>query len=529
MLFSLPRLRTLVFLITVALVIAFYVRCSLIYLVHTTLVLSLLLKLSAPRLITVKRALGLTPFFIAWCALITFMRGYSPLFLTPPSLLLSTVTRFISNRRSWSLMILATTLAAIFLDGGGVTAVTVHLTLSSLAIVLTELYIHKLDNELRVFGGIEVLTAYLNYALVGVREQLASLLARISVNRSVPVYALDLLDGEEIWGTVVIPHVHPGPFRNFGSSSLPQKFVEEASRRGLFCMVLHGASAHSEDLAREEETETLVKQVLTGSGETLCTGSSLGIAERSNGVHRAVALALEGGWSLTVIERIDGGMEDIPLSFTEALGPYAILVDAHNSYESPRPSPTLGDPLGTSLIHCASSAMSAARKHVVDGWRIAVAQKVGKFDSELGSAGVAMLQLSHESGLKLLLISFDANNMVRAVRDAIYSMIGGHSAIVIAATTDTHELTGVRPGSTYEPLGAKQNAEAYAHLVRDLVECSGTPKALRYRLRKLNFSSLYLDLEKLQRLSKTVDTMLTKALAIYAFCFITFFIPLLIH
>ncbi|MEM4679476.1 MAG: DUF2070 family protein [Thermofilaceae archaeon] len=529
MLFSFPKIQVLVPVIAALLAVALYVRCSIVYLIHVTVLLPLLLKLSAPSLITAKRALGLTPFFIAWCILVTLLRGYSPLLLTPPSLLLSTVTRFVSNKRSWPLMILALALSAILLEGGGTIAVATHVALSIVVLLSIEVFVRELERELRDFGGLEVLMAYLNYALGGSKEQLEGLLTRVSVEKRVPVYALDLLDDNGTWGIIVVPHVHPGPFRNFGSSLLPRMLIEEAQRAGIFCMVLHGASTHSEDLARAEDAATLVKQVLAGSGETLSTGSSLGVAERSNGIYRAVALALDEGWSLVIVEKVDGGMEDVPLSLMNAIGPKVILVDAHNSYEWLRPSPTLENPLGTSLLQCAASAVSSARESVTDGWFIAAAQKLGRIGSELGGAGIAVLHLSHASRPNLFIVSFDANNMVHSVRDALYDKLRESNTIVIATTTDTHELTGIRPGSTYEPLGAKQDIGTYIRIINELTTARTPRKLFRYRLRALEFTSKYLDLDKLQKMSRIVEEMLTKALVIFASCFATFLIPFVIY
>ncbi|MEM0344427.1 MAG: DUF2070 family protein [Thermofilaceae archaeon] len=529
MLFSFPKIQVLLPMIAALFAVALYIRCSIVYLIHVTALLPLLLKLSAPRLITAKRALGLTPFFIAWGILVTLLRGYSPLLITPPSLLISTATRFVSNKRSWPLLMLTLPLALILLEGGGTVAATIHIVLSTTILLLIEKFVRTLERELRDFGGLEVLMAYLNYALGGSTEQLAGLLTRISVEKRVPVYALDLLDDNGVWGIVVVSHVHPGPFRNFGSSLLPRLFIEEAQRAGIFCMVLHGASTHSEDLARGEDAITLVKRVLAGSGETLCTGSSLGVAERSNGTHRAVALSLEEGWSLVIVERVDGGMEDVPLSLMNAIGPKVILVDAHNSYEQVRPSPTLEHPLGASLLQCAASAVSSAREHVTSGWVIAAAQKPGHLGSELGGAGIAMLQLSSESGPNLLIVSFDANNMVRSVRDDLYDKLREPNTIVIFATTDTHELTGMKPGSTYDPLGAKQDADTYIRVINELAIDRMPRKPFRYRLRVFEFPSKYLDLDKLQRMSKVVETMLGRAMAIFTFCFATFFIPFILH
>lgn len=528
MLFSFPSLKASIIAAAVAFIAALYLRCSLAYLVHVTFVLPAILKLSARRLITMKRAIGLVPIFLAWGSLATLLRGYTPLLLLPPSLLLVPVTRFLSGSRRWGPAIALCTVIVMGLEGGSTNMLTLASIASVASLVSVEAYSRKLEGRLSEFGGLSVLDAYLSYALEGRKEPLEEVLTNLSAERCIPVYALDLVEGERVWGSMVVPHVHPGPFKDFGSSRLPSMLAKAAAERGISCVVFHGASTHSEDLVRESDARRLAEMILAGEGETVCTGSLLGLAEHSNFTHRAVALALEGGWALVFVERLDGGMEDVPFDLAGAVGPGAVLIDGHNSFDEPRPSPSPQSPLGKSVIDCATTALRSACLNIRSGWRVIVSQRLGTMGAELGSAGVAVAWIEHESGTKLLLASFDANNMKRSLRDELYAKLKSFHATVFVATTDTHELTGARPGTTYEPLGERYGANMYTSIIEDLLAHAGPAKELRYKLRVLTFRSIFLDPIKVQKLGAMIDSLLTHALALLAAHFSLFLLPLLV-
>jgi len=527
-LFSFPRLRFLLPVTAATAVAAYLVGCKLTFIVYTLAILPLLLKLTAPSLINLRRALGLTPLFLAWGAVLTVLREQAALLPLPPGLLLAAVTRFLSGSRLASLLVLSSALATVILGGATWSEMVVATSASLLSLALVEAFASRLGRSLADFGGPVLLESYLQYILGGNRRALEAALLQLSVEREVPVYALELLDESGPWGLIAIPHVHPGPFKDLGSSRLPSLLIDAALRKGLFCAVLHGASTHSEDLVREEDAMLLVERILAGEGEVLSEGARLGVAVHTNAVHRAVALALEGGWCLTIVERVDGGMEDIPLRLVDAIDERVVLIDAHNSYDSVRPSPSPDSPLGRSIVECASLAAHLARSNMSDRWLVSASHLTVRLLNEVGGGGASLVRFSHPSGTECLLLSFDANNMFRTLRDEIYAKLGGRYTIIVATTTDTHELTGGRAGETYSPLGARHHLEEYLAVVNALISGLADAKPLRYRLRRLRLRSRFLDDAKLLRLGALVDSLLKEALGLFVIHFVLFLIPLLV-
>jgi len=524
--FSFPSSRRLALITAVAALFAACAGCPPLFLFYASAALPLTLRVAAPRFITLRRAYGLVPLFLLWCSLVSTLRPRNPLIFVPPSLLMLLPLRFFASAR-WRMYLPAALALAIVASQGSLLHLALAAALTGVAVAIVEAYVLHARKTLAPYGGLELVTAYLSYALTRDKGALERVLLKLSRERRVPVYALDLFDERGAWGTVVVPHVHPGPFRDIGSSRLPSLVVEAARKRGLECVVLHGASTHGEDLVSELDAARVAEAAASLLGEALCEGRALGLGASSDGVTRAIALALESGWSLVFVERLNGGMEDVPLQLAEEVGDRVVLVDLHNSFDDPRPSPSPGDAVGRSIIANARAAIEVARTNACSGWSAGIASAQGKWNEEVGSAGVSVLALTREN-CSLLVAVYDANNALRSFRDRFYELAAGSCAIVLLATSDTHELTGSRAGSTYRPLGFETRPDnAWALVVelhRRVLQNSHT---LLYRLRRFYVEASFLDPQKLEYLSKCANRLLARLLLLTALLTLIFLAPLL--
>jgi Predicted membrane protein len=188
---------------------------------------------------------------------------HSPLMVVPPSLLMAVPTRFLSSSKWKRYLPAALALPAVAVQTTNWVYLTVTAFLTLAVIFSVELYAVFLRKQLNRYGGIELFEAYLSYTLVRDKETLERALLDVSSRRSIPVYALDLLDESGVWGIIVVPHVHPGPYRDVGSSRLPSHVLESASKRELECVVFHGASTHSEDLVSELDARRLAEATVS--------------------------------------------------------------------------------------------------------------------------------------------------------------------------------------------------------------------------------------------------------------------------
>ncbi|MCX8180713.1 MAG: DUF2070 family protein [Thermofilaceae archaeon] len=526
-LFSFPALKVIVPTTLALSILSVSFGCSLVYVLYVTLLLPITLKILVRKFITAKRAWGLAPLFLIWGMLVSAIRSYTCLILIPPTLLLHIPVRFLSGSSQKAVILLAIGLLTVIINGCSITELTITIILSCISFASTEVFIRILKNKLGPYGGLELLSAYFSYILAHDLDIMENALKKVTVQKSVPVYVLDLSNASGVWGFIAIPHIHPGPFRDLGSSRLPSMLVSYASKAGLKAMVLHGASKHSEDLIDRIGLTNLVRQIVEGGGEVLCIGEKLGLGVCKEGGFRCIALSLECGQTIVLTERVDGGLEDIPLSLAEKIGENVILVDNHNSFDEPRPSPTGHDQLTEQLLNCVKSAITKASLDLRDGWKVGLATKLGGWHNEIGTAGVSFLTLSSTTSTLNLMV-YDSNNMIRQFRDQIYTQLAYPDITFVTATTDTHELTGARAGDTYNPLGTRYTLEAVLTDVETLRrDADACKEFLHYRLRRILVKSSFLDSSKLEKLNEVVTEMFTKALLLLILHGFLFIIPFL--
>lgn len=518
--FALPKSKTIAVLDAVLIPLAILAGCSFTYLAHVLVLLPALLLLAARPYINLRRAYGLTPALLAWGTLMSRTVGYTPLALMPPSLLLAIPVRFLKDSIPKGYSPALAALPLLVLDNG-VRHLPIALTLLAVTFGLIEGYAAWLKRKMRAVGGAGILQAYFNHTLLRDKTLLEEILLSTGTRKSVPVYVVDLLADNRPWSYIVVPHIHPGPYGNLGSSELPYLLSAKILEEGAIPVILHGASTHEEDLASSYYVEKLAESLLSGDGIVLCEGHLLGIGTAVVGGFRACALSFDGKISMVIVERLDAGVEDLPLALTRYLDKI-ILVDAHNSYSDDAISPSLQDSLSSSIWEACRAASQIAESKLTDGWWTSAAVLHQQYGDELGRAGVSILTLSNR-GEALLLIAFDSNNMRREFRDALYRYFADKWNYTIAVTTDTHELTGTRPGSTYKPLGTATRPSA---LISDIEEklagCTLAARPLKYRVRKLLFEGVFLSRDFLLQLSTIAREGIRYALLLVLYSFSLF-------
>lgn len=527
--FSFPNIGKILAIDAVLAPASLIAGCSPLYIAHVLAVLPLSFILLAGKLANLRRAYGLSPIFLAWGAASSWLVGYSPLMLLPPSLILTLPLRFFTRSMIKSALPPFTALLLIT-PSATLTQLAAAMLLTIISVGSVEALARWLDRRISEAcgSGLELLEALIGYMLRGDKEGFEEELKRMGRRRCAPIFALDLLDsGGRPWGIVAIPHIHPGPYRDVGSGDLPHRLMTAAYREGLEIVVLHGASNHGEDLACSADVDRLAQLLLEGGGEVLSRGERLGLGLAEVEGFRALALCFEGGAAIVVAERINGGMEDIPLQLAEELGSRGVtLVDAHNSYDDGCPSPAPDSSLARSLLACSKAALEAARSQLRGGWRVSIASMQGRLDFEVGSAGISLLTLVNSQ--RFLLAVVDSNNVLKEFRDKLYASFPCRDEIMVA-TTDTHELSGAIAGETYRPLGTSLRLEEVLRIVGSLTEHAlRSLKPLRYRFRRIDFEALFLEPKKLERLSEVAERGLKYAFALLSFYGLTFFlVPLL--
>lgn len=280
---------------------------------------------------------------------------------------------------------------------------------------------------------------------------------------------------------LLVPYIHPGPFRNVGSSGLPQALVERTRERlGFEALVVHGVSNHTKDLTRNEDCVRVAEAVTSNlfNAEGSDSASPLVWAE-GGGAHASCQLF--GNAALITLSLSPKSYDDLPEQLHEriaeaaiGMGLNAVVVDSHNSIKL---DAGLEEYDPNSLYEAATAALQRAAglpkfSFAVGAYR--VVPKEWGIVYGMGPAGIAALAIRLENGQTSVYVVVDGNNMVSGLREKV---IGAVRAIgvdeVEVMTSDTHVVNGIGAiTGGYSPIGERTEGGRVIKYALEAVENS---------------------------------------------------------
>jgi putative membrane protein len=272
---------------------------------------------------------------------------------------------------------------------------------------------------------------------------------------------------------MVVPALHPGPFKNLGSSLLPH-LIQTALENKLGCVVSvpHGLFGHELDLSSQLQNQKVVEGVLSSINSSLNYSKATSFVRTRKNEAKA-SCQIFGECVLFTLTVAPKTMEDLPQELdsfivgeAEKLGLSALIIDAHNSVQGP---------------FDVNEAVESLKKAALDGLKKAVTHEQSPF--EIGASKIVPKEFTVKEGMgpggisvivtkvgdqKAAYITIDGNNMVSGLREKIISMlreIGIADGEVL--TTDTHMVCGVvLTERGYHPIGEAMDQEKLIHYVR---------------------------------------------------------------
>ncbi len=472
---------------------------SVIVIVFTLIVNPFLMRASNPELFTWRRVYGLVPPLLClWCILTLIHSSPLGATLALSSLLYYTAVRALASLPFAALLLVPSLAAMLALN------YLLAAALFAVGVALLELCIIRIKGRTSKVGvdALEGFRAFASYILCNKRGLLEAFLSKLSRERDVFVDVIKILSKQgKLLGCIVVPYIHPGPFREVGSSPLPSFLAETARKAGIDILVLHGVSGHELDLVKSEDTHLVIKEVLNWT----LSDSSSSIPVREAGLSCTKeggigAICIDLGLPLVMLYHINGG-EDFPFVVAETLWKEVgtcTVVDLHNA-------------LGASCsqdeaVRAAIKAIKSLRRaEKVEASIVSLSSSLSPL--EVGPGGVSALA-ARIGDKTLCLVCFDSNNALLSVREAVTRALRNLGVNVpLLATTDTHLMTGARPGRDYYPLGSVSGQEKVAQ------EAVRAAKAAISKLEevgaivheRLKFRTKTLDPVNLEALSKVTE------------------------
>jgi len=329
---------------------------------------------------------------------------------------------------------------------------------SAVSILSVRFFAKILDEDgMEKFGipSLKIFRAFLADWTESLEKPFEEILDRLGEERDVTVSSLIFNDkgNGKIKATIVVPNIHPGPFKNIGSSPLPS-LIKNFLEKEFKCVISvpHGISGHELDLVSQSENKKIIEGVLCAIKETRNFSSRVTnffIIERDIA---KVGCQIFNGCALLTLTTAPETMEDLPLELNDIIiqrakevgFAWAIAIDAHNSingqFERERSIEVFRDAVSLALERAKNLKYSSGAIKVGAG---RVIPKDLNIRDGMGPGGITCV-LIEVDGQRIAYITIDGNNMVSGLREKILSDLEGLGINYGEVfTTDTHIVNAV--------------------------------------------------------------------------------------
>lgn len=320
---------------------------------------------------------------------------------------------------------------------------------------------------------------------------------------------------------IVVPSVHPGPFKNIGSSLLPSmlKTILEEKLNCIAC-VPHGLFGHEFDLASQLQSQKLVESVIESVGFEVSESKATPFIKVSKNSATACC-QIFGNFALLSFTLAPGTTEDFP----QELGLFVrqeaekrrlsccVIVNAHNSINGPVSVQEALEALKTVAVACLEKCVSLRKFPFEVGAATVFPERFGSRDG-MGPGGITVIVVK-VGEQKTAYVVIDGNNMISGLRDKILSClysIGIEEGEVF--TTDSHSVNAVVVGGRgYHPVGEVMDHEILIGYIKEAtVSALSNLEPVKVACRDITVSGIkVIGIKPLEALCLLVDKTLQKA------------------
>jgi len=406
---------------------------------------------------------------------------------------------------------------------------------TGLLVAVAEIFVSLVEQHGRKsvgIGALELFRAFLANWVVGLASPLEGYFEKMGSEANVAVKLLGFKGGEAQEATIVVPNVHPGPFRNLGSSNLPWKIQQTLQKkRHMVVLVPHGASGHEMDVTSRAQEQRILDAVfgLADFGDYSREASKM--VRVDMGVASSTCQII-GKVAFVTLTCAPASMEDILpevgiqiVERARALGiEEVILVDAHNSIGGKFEVPVLSDAQLVGLRSAAQSAIERALQLKRFSFSFGASQVMPtefKIEHGIGPGGITTAVVDVE-GQRTAYIVIDGNNMVSGLREKVLGSIGDLVDDGEVLTTDTHVVNAVSTIERgYSPIGESIDHGVLLSYIREGI-ASAREKAVvssaAYRVGIIHGVHVIGE-TKLRNISLLVDSTLSLSKRLVAFLY----------
>jgi putative membrane protein len=339
------------------------------------------------------------------------------------------------------------------------------------------IFLYSLDKVGKQLNGVPALPLFKAFMLNWVcaaNAPLETRLEEMGENEDIDVTMLRF-DADKPKAAIIVPLVHPGPFKNIGSSLLPsllKKNFEDAY--GCQTCTPLGILGHELDLASQAQNFKVINHIIEAAKYSAEESLATPFVQVSEG-YATASCQIFGDTAFLSFTLSPKTTEDLPQELGQAVQQEAkkyglkctIVVNCHNSLNDVIDTVEHLAEFETAAFKCLQKAASMPKKSFKVG-SATVYPKEFTLKEGMGTGGITAIIVQVEQQ-KTAYVVIDGNNMISGLREKILPAIKavGFEASEVF-TTDTHAVSALVTGNRgYHPVGEVMNQELLIKYITD--------------------------------------------------------------
>ena len=357
------------------------------------------------------------------------------------------------------------------------------IVLSPVVALLTALlffYPVKRLGEIYSISSLPLFKAFMANWVTGANAPLEKFFEEMGEDTDVEVKILKF-ESSKPKAAIIVPSVHPGPFKNIGSSLLPSMLKHEFQKEYNCeaCTPL-GILGHERDLASQAQNQKIISQVLA-SAKFKVSADSASLFVRVSEEVASASCQLFGDTVFLSFTLAPETTEDLPEELGRIVSDeaakfglkHAMVVNAHNSLTEK----VYVDEHLDALRSAASKCLQKAVAQPTSQFRVGAASVYPpefSLKEGMGTGGITALVVEVQKQ-KTAYIIIDGNNMVSGLREKLLAALTSTGFIESEVfTTDTHAVSAIvtsrQARHGYHPIGEAMDQELLTRIILDVAK-----------------------------------------------------------
>ncbi len=328
------------------------------------------------------------------------------------------------------------------------------------AVFLFLSFLDRLGKKIYSMPSMPLFRAFMLNWVVGLNAPLEGFLERMGEDADIEVTLLKF-NASKPKAAVIVPNVHPGPFKNIGSSLLPSLLKQRFEKQyGCDTCVPLGILGHELDLASQPQNHKIISHIITSAQFDASDNVATPLVKVTHGPATA-SCQIFGKTALLSFTLAPKTTEDLPQELgrivREEAEKYgldsAIVVNSHNSINNIIDTEEFLEELRVAASNCLKKAAALPTNPFMVG-AATVYPKEFTLKDGMGTGGITAIVVQVENQ-KTAYIVIDGNNMISGLREKILESLNASGFDECEVfTTDTHAVSAVVTGRRgYHPVG----------------------------------------------------------------------------